>query len=300
MSYSRGKYGIEFEAPVARRRGSPLPIVVVTLVALAAVVSFSVTLMRRVRASRAETNEVAAATSADGEPMHVLPAVDGLSDERSTKGTATADPTQVLIPVRDETAVRRPQKVENLLMRLEAAERKRDLVMAVDAIEQLRALPGAPAADLDDALARRLGNLNARWLFELSNAQWVTEVTVKGGDSLVRIAREHGATVASTMRLNPNVDPDRISVGQRLRVMNHPRFNLVVHRRARAADLQLNGKFFRRYDLVGPVLASAGAYELSSSARSFWAEKGLAFAPADRSELEMLLPAGTSVLVSEL
>jgi hypothetical protein len=193
---------------------------------------------------------------------------------------------------------KRPVKVRNLLMRLEEAERRRDVEMAVSTIEQLRALPGSPAADLDNVLARRLGDLNMKWLFVLKNAQWVKEVTVKRGDSASRIASENGSTLASLSRLNGG-SVDRVIIGSKLRVMNHPRFNLVVHRRSRTADLQLNGKFFKRYDLSSPVTGADGAYEISGRIRQFWTERGISFSMKDRAELEMLLPKGAAVLVSE-
>lgn len=297
MAFSRGKYGIEYNVPapiVNRRRGvPPLAVALVAIVALLAAGSFALTLARRYRSRRAEDAQAREATLATGASV--------ATEESELAPRPSAPPLTDEPPLRTGgTVARRPQRVENLLMRLEEAERKRDLVMAVNSIEQLRAMPGAPAADLDDALVRRLGVLNARWLFELRNAQWVSEVTVKGGDSLARIAREHGSTVASAVRLNPGVDPDRITVGQKLKVMNHPRFNLVVHRRSQTADLQLNGKLFRRYDLVAPVRSEPGAYELTANARRFWAERSLEFSAADRRELETLLPGGTSVLVSEL
>ena len=82
--------------------------------------------------------------------------------------------------------------------------------------------------------------------------------------------------------------------------MDHPRFNLVVHRRSRTADLSLNGKFFRRYDLADEVRGAVGAYRVQQNARSLWRTLGLSFAPAARTELETLLPAGAQVLVSEM
>ena len=101
------------------------------------------------------------------------------------------------------------------------------------------------------------------------------------------------------MRLNGG-NLDRLAIGRKLYVMSHPRFNLVVHRRARTADLSLNGKFFKRYDLTGPVKGAAGPYELPVNARSLWRSLGVSLRPADGAELETLLPAGTQVLVSEL
>lgn len=193
---------------------------------------------------------------------------------------------------------RRPPKVRNLLMRLSEAESRRDLEMAVSTIEQIRALPGSPAADLDDALARRLGVLNMRRLFVGRNAQWVLPVTVKRGDSASRIASEHGATLSSVIKLNGG-DVERIFVGKKLYVMNHPRFQLAVRRRMRTADLTLNGKFFKRYDLTVSS-GKAGVFELPLKTRQFWKDLGVSFKPADRSEIEMLMPAGSPVLVSEM
>ena len=184
-------------------------------------------------------------------------------------------------------------------MRLDEAERRNDIDMAVSTIEQLRALPGSPAADLDDSLARRLGVLNVKRLFELKNAQWVKTVVVKRGDAASRIAAENGSTLASLARLNGG-NVDKIAIGRKLYVMDHPRFNLVIRRRTRTADLSLNGKFFQRYDLDGEVSGNPGAYEMTANPRAVWRALGVSFKPADRTELETLLPSGAQVLVSEL
>ena len=226
---------------------------------------------------------------------------------QTSSGTtsATSAAVRVEAPVtlppqgRDAASIaKRPVKVRNLLMRLDEAEKRRDIEMAVSTIEQLRALPGSPAADLDDALARRLGTLNVKRLFELKNAQWVKTVVVKRGDAASRIASENGSTLASLARLNGD-NIDRIAIGRKLYVMDHPRFNLVIHRRTRTADLSLNGKFFRRYYLDGEATGKPGAYEMTSNPRAVWRSLGVSLKPADRSELETLLPSGAQVLVSE-
>ncbi|MBR2838382.1 MAG: LysM peptidoglycan-binding domain-containing protein, partial [Kiritimatiellae bacterium] len=193
----------------------------------------------------------------------------------------------------------RPVKARNLLMRLAEAEKARDMEMAITTIEQLRALPGSPVADLDDRLARRLGELNMLRLFEGRSGQWVKSVTVKRGDSASRIAAENGSTLASLARLNGG-NVDRIVLGRSLYVMDHPRFNLAIRRRTRTADLSLNGKFFRRYDLAGADGGKDGAYEMTATPRAFWRAVGVEFRPEDRAELELLLPVGARVLVSEL
>lgn len=46
----------------------------------------------------------------------------------------------------------------------------------------------------------------------------VTRVVVRRGDTLVRIARRTGTTVASLRRLNPGIDPVQLRPGERIRV----------------------------------------------------------------------------------
>ena len=282
MSFERGKFGIEYN-PVKPDADRPWLLWAFALVFLAALVSLGVTVTRRIRASRTERSVAGAAV---GQAVQPPPA---------------AKPIDLPPPPKLDVAEmdRRPVKVRNLLMKLEEAEKGRDVELAISTIEQIRALPGTPAADLDDKLARRLGALNIRRLFVLKSGQWVTDVVVKRGDSASRIARERGSTLASLQRLN-DVDVDRVFVGQTLKVLNHPRFNLVVHRRTRIADLSLNGKFFRRYYLTAPVTGEEGTYETPDRLRSFLSEKGIVLSVANRSELEMLLPAETPVIISEL
>ena len=124
------------------------------------------------------------------------------------------------------------------------------------------------------------------------------EVTVKRGDSASRIASEHGSTLASLERLNGG-NVEKIRIGAKLHVMDHPRFNLVLRRRTRIADLSLNGKFFKRYDLQGEIKAREGAYEVPERRKLLWEGLGSVFGKGDRAELEMLLPKGAPVLVSE-
>ena len=267
MSLARGKFGIEY-TPRQMDDGSSGLGWVFAVIALVALVSLAWTLVGRIRSAR----EDVPVPSADVPPAE----------------------TNVVQTVRTD-----PVRVRNLLMRLEEAERSRDLEMAVTTIESIRALPGSPAADLDDALARRLGTLNVRRLLVGKNAQWVRKVTVRRGDSASRIAAENGSTLASLSALNGG-KTDRIVIGQTLYVMDHPRFNLVVHRRTRTADLSLNGKFFKRYDLQGAVKAKEGAYELPERKRAFWGNVGVSLKAADQEELEMLLPSGTPVLISEM
>ena len=278
MSLARGRFGIEYNPRQMEPESSGFGWIVVA-VAFAALISLSWVVVKRIRGAEPDpplAAEGAAAPGAVAVTNEAAPAV-----------------------IRDTALSHRPAKLRNLLMRLEEAENRRDIEMAVSTIEAIRSMPGSPAADIDDALARRLGSLNIRRLFEVRSAQWVKTVTVGRGGSASRIAAENGSTLASLARLNGG-DVETIRLGAKLHVMDHPRFNLVVRRRTRIADLSLNGKFFKRYDLQGPVKARDGAYEVPERRKSLWDGLGLSFKKDDRVELEMLLPTGTPVLVSEL
>lgn len=314
MSFARGKFGLEYNT-VRRDDDSsgllPKALVVAFLVAL---VSLVATVVSRRRAAMAEAEALpdpasapVAETVSEPPPAIASDATNAVPDEASAPMQAPpvvepkpVDP-ELPPPEKIEPAgdAKRPAKVRNLLMRLEEAEKRRDVAMAVSTIEQLRALPGDPAADLDDALARRLGVLNMRWLFGSGKSPWVAEVVIRRGDNASRIAHEHGSTLASLKKLNGG-DADKLIAGKTLRVMDHPRFSLVVHRRTRTADLSLNGKFFKRYDLSGEVTGAVGAYEVPERPRQLLKDKGITLKPADRAELETLLPRGASILIAEL
>ena len=279
MSLARGRFGIEYDPRKLEPESSGFGWVVV-VVAFAALISLTIVLVKRIRSAEPDVVPLAEAASA-------VPAV------------PAAPTTSQVFRASREVVSHRPTKLRNLLMRLEEAEKRGDVEMAVGTIESIRALPGSPAADLDDALARRLGTLNIRRLFDLRCAQWVRTVEVRRGDSASRIAAENGSTLASLARLNGG-NVDRIILGAKLYVMDHPRFSVVLHRRTRIADLSLNGKFFKRYALQGEVKARDGAYEIPERRKGFWEAFGPAFRKNDRAELDMLLPRGASLLVSEL
>ena len=300
MSLARGKFGIEYNPRQLERKSSGLGWVFL-LVALVALISFAWTLMKHFRSHGEEAaQEVAVHEPPPSSAAEAPPPVNGGADVPPPSPVQAKQVFQTFQPMNTELD-KRPSKLRTLLMRLDEAEKRQAVEMAVNTIETIRSLPGSPAADLDDSLARRLGALNVQRLFDLRNPQWVKEEAVGRGDSATRIAAEHGSTFASLARLNGGREKvERIVIGQQLYVLNHPRFNLVLHRRTRTADLSLNGKFFKRYDLPGEVRAREGAYEIPERRKLLWDRLGSAFKSDDRAELEMLLPTGAPVLVSEL
>lgn len=201
-----------------------------------------------------------------------------------------------------ENASGRSAKERTLLLRLADAERQGRLAIAVDTIEQLRARPSM--ADIDDKLARRLGTLNVKRLFSGEAVPWVVDVTVRRGQSVHRIAKEHGTTVAAVRQLNGLSPTEEPEVGRHLRVLEFPRATFVVHRQTRHADLTLNGKLFKRYYVSVGKNTVPGAYPITSAPnegpRSRFAALGIMVAPTDMRELDMFLAPGSSLTVSEM
>ena len=287
MAFAQGKFGIEYNSNPIDEESSGAGWLV-AVIALAAVAVLAAAGVRRLISSPLD----------DPSPVDTPVAVPTATSVATNAPPHVEPPPPPPLPPGAER--NRPRVAQNLLLKLEKAEAAQDVELAVATIEQLRALPGEAVADLDNSLARRLGELNIRRLFVGKNRQWVKEVVVRRGDSATRIASENGSTLASLLKLNELPSADRLRVGQKLDVMDHPRFTIVVHRVAKYADLTLKGKFFKRYDIIAPVRAAAGNYETPARLRAFLAEKGIALAPADSAELDMLVPAKSSLLVSEL
>lgn len=219
---------------------------------------------------------------------------------------ATNAPQQVIADRESEewaeNSSMRSARERTLLLRLADAERLGRLAVAVDAIEQLRARPSM--ADLDDKLARRLGAYNVRRLFSGEVTPWTAETTVRRGQTVHRIAREHGTTVAAVRQLNGLGPREEPQAGRTLRILEFPKAVLVAHRQTRYADLLLNGKLFKRYYISIGKNTVPGAYPITSKPeegpRSRFAALGIRVAPTDMLELDMFLAPGSSLTISEM
>ena len=312
MAFAQGKYGVEYNTVRADDDSPGLLPWTLGIVFLVAIVSLVATLITRAKREASEKELMPpqeayvaavadAATNPAASPSDAQPASQSV-ESNGEQVAAKPPPAPELPPpekIEASGTAKRPTKVTNLLMRLDVAEKNRDIAMAIDTIEQLRSLPGNPAADLDDSLARRLGVLNMRRLFGADKSPWTTEIIVKRGDNASRIAYEHGSTLASFAKLNGG-NVEKVVIGKKMKVMDHPRFSLVVHRLTKTADLSLNGKFFKRYYLKAEAKGQIGAYEVPERIRPFWAENGIVFDQPDRAELEMLLPKGATIIIAEL
>ena len=284
MSLARGKFGIEFDPLRDEERPSGRGILIGAAV-LVVLVSFAATLVNRLRARTAGNPDAGAAVLAEA--------------PRPAPSALPAPPLSPAVPPGKALLEERPRVVRNLLMRLTEAERDRDLSRQVETIELLRAQPGNPTADIDHELVKRLGRLNFRWMFGGGGSPWTAEVTPRKGNSAARIAKEQGMTVAALLKLNRWRNVDEMRPGSPVRVLNRPNFTLVVHRRSQLAELILDGKLFKAYELARPSRAAPGFYRTTDDPTRQFARLGLSFSPADFSELSLFLLASTPVLVAE-
>ena len=281
MAYRRGSYGIEYR-PEEPSEDTPW---LLWAAGLLVAIGLLYGAVRLYRWAVSEPEPPPPATVAEEKPR--------------TNRVAPPEPSEPNVSApKVKAGGKRPRRVENLLLKLDEAISSTNYPVQIATIEELRSLPGNPAADLDDTLARALGRLKMRRLFGKGGGnEWVKSVTVKRGDSASRIAVEHGTTLKCLAKLNGDVSS--IRPGQVLKVMNHPQFRLAVYRRTKIADLYLDGRFFKRYNLVGEVSGENGSYVFPAKTRALFSAKGVKFSPADLEELEMLLPKDANMTIAD-
>ena len=286
MSLARGKFGIEFdplrgdEAP----SGRGLLIFAAVLIVL---ISFTVTLVKRLGANDEELALERAERAPVTEAAKAVPA------------SLPAPPLAPAVPLEKAALASRSRTMRNLLMRLTEAERDRDLSRQVETIELLRALPGNPAADIDHLLVKRLGRLNYRWMFGDENSPWTSRLTPRRGNSAERIAKEQGMTLAALLKLNHWRSTGELRPNESVRVFNRPNFVLIVHRRSRLAELMLDGKLFKAYELAQVPRVEPGLYQATDDLKQQFTKLDLAFTAPAQSELKLFLLASAPILIAE-
>lgn len=317
MAFSRGRYGVEYHRPVDQE-SHPLRWVLFGLVVLAAV-SFFVARSHRKPGPPVLVRDAPPVVVPKGIGPDVRPAPAPVSGrplpaaKEQTPGqkpVRPAPPAESRPPSPDSSfsakvdgwiASRNWSKDEQeLLLLLRDAERQGNLSGARGAIERLLYRPAAE--DLKDPLIRHFGDLNTQLLFSGTSTPWTATVTVKRGDTLQRIASNHRTTLEALQKLNPMKDPNRLALGQSLRVLNFPDADLVVHKQLQFAELLLKKRIFKRYYVTVRKDAEPGAYPVSNEMGSRAADRLRTLiqqiAPADRDELRLFLAPGSRITVT--
>lgn len=336
MAFEQGKYGVLHDPRRSRREASGGGRWIVACLVLLVLIGMGFAVRRHLKAEDDESPEpveppppivVAERPSPPVPPSKPLRNAAGGSSASTAAPRVTLPPPQTRTPsvsplppkkasIPDwlenalTSAETRPSMERQQLDRLVTALRENKRAVAIDAIERLYGQP--TMADLQQRLVNQLGRLNMERLLSETNTPWTIQAVIRRGDTLERLSREHRTTLAATRKLNRGLDPDRIQIGQKVKLLNYPNAALVVHKKLEYADLFLkNGrKLFKRYYLridpqttpgVYPVTGEAGAtaaaifskFELQPVAND-------AHRASDaRRELEMFLGVGSRITVSD-
>ena len=327
MSFSRGKYGVEYhrsETETHRLRGFVILALVLTGICFA---SYRITRWWRSRPAEPPSSPHVVPTPPPRPPKPVATTV--TKPETPPPATpispappaipVTTTPVQPVLPpprpiptvpptVRPlvqellESESARPQADQILIRRYAEAERQGNVRNAIDTITKLFDRPSM--ADQSNALKRRLGDLNLQMLLSGKSTPWTKTVTVRRGDGRERIAREHRTTTAALIKLNPKTKWEKLRPGDTVTVLEFPNAILVIHKQTNTADLSLRGgKFFRRYDISISKTAVCDIYpitpETGATLHARYRELGVKLSPSDRAELEMFLGPGSRITVTE-
>ncbi len=103
------------------------------------------------------------------------------------------------------------------------------------------------AAAVRPLVEERLAEVNLQLVLTPRAMPEKEEYAIRSGDSLKVLARRYGITQELIQRSNNVGDPNHIQVGDRLRLLNKPAFELVIRKQANDLLLTLGGGFFKRY-----------------------------------------------------
>ena len=321
MAYARGIYGVEYTPQPSRgNEGHPLRWLLIGLVVMVGVALFVAHSRRKpgppviVR----DAPEAPVVATTDEKPPAPVIAPRAMSPEApprvepapAAKKTVSPEPRPAPRPHRDSAFAKKvdgwiasrtwSKDEQELLILLRDAERQGNLQGARGAIERLLYRPAAE--DLKDHLIRHFGDLNTQLLFSGTNTPWTATVSVKSGDTLQRIAANHRTTLEALLKLNKIKDPNKLALGQKLRVLNFPDADLVIHKQLQFAELLLKKRVFKRYYVTVRKDAATGAYPVTNEMGSRATDRLRALlqqvAPVDRDELRFFLAPGSRITVT--
>ncbi len=127
----------------------------------------------------------------------------------------------------------------------EAAERADDFYAA--RTNYLAALADPGVGNARPVAEARLGSIDIDLIFSPRRMEGKVDYAIAPGDSLKKIANRHGTTVDLIVKGNSVPNPDRVQIGDRLRVLDGQIFEIVVSKSRNDLLVTLNGQFFKRY-----------------------------------------------------
>lgn len=152
-------------------------------------------------------------------------------------------PPPVLLP----TTQTKPASdaVRDLLAKGQEAEQRDDLTAARNAYE--KALASKDCGDAQALIESRLGDVFIKLILSQREMKEKVDHAIVTGDLLDKLARKYGTTSDLIAKANGISNPNTIKIGDRLRILNKPNFEITVSKSQNWLLVTMNGKFFKRY-----------------------------------------------------
>jgi hypothetical protein len=145
----------------------------------------------------------------------------------------------------------------------EAAEKADDFFAA--RTNYLAALADPGCGNARPVAEARLGVVDIALIFSPREMDGKIDYAIASGDSLKKIANRHGTTVDLIVKGNAVPNPDRVQVGDRLRILDNQVFEIAVSKARNDLVVTLNGQFFKRYTVGTGKFAKTpvGTFQIS-------------------------------------
>lgn len=151
-----------------------------------------------------------------------------------------------------------------------------------------KALAGADDAKRP-SVESELGRLNMELYTTARPGPGKVEYTVADGDSLAKLADRYVCPVTLIQKINHISDPSRIRPGQKLVILDHPKFDILVSKKSNTLTLSLDGAFFKKYTVVTGRDSGtpSGTYKMVDKIEhpSWWTEDGRSIPYGDKDNI---------------
>lgn len=186
-------------------------------------------------------DDLAAKSEASGKPVSAESPEAKSVTERSLPEVRGPHPSKRLV------ADSKPASAEvgALIEKGQEAERRDDLGAARAAYEA--ALASQNCGESVPLVENRLGDVMVKLIMSQREMPEKVDHAIVSGDLVAKLARKYGTTAQLISAANGITNPNNIKIGDRLRILDHPNFEIKVSKSENWLLVTLNGKFFKRY-----------------------------------------------------
>lgn len=212
----------------------------VIIAVIVAVITVGIVLLVRFLGGGAKTDGMAAEeAAAESSPATAAAAKEEAAAE--TKNVARAQRA----PSAASDAKQASAKVLASVKAGEEAERADDYYAA--RTNYLAALSDPDCGNARENAEARLAAVDIELIFTPREMPGKIDYAIASGDSLKKIAYKHGTTVDLIVKGNNVPNPNRVQIGDRLRVLDKQEFAIIVSKSRNDLLVTMNGEFFKRY-----------------------------------------------------